>query len=206
MARGEQPFVRRPSGAGRLDARHVAPTRAGGVVRSGRLPARVRRRRLGRILLDEGPPCRSTRRNRSRSARSTSSERIRGARASGSDARSPSAGSRRSRNAGSRWGCSTSTAPTTRRSACTGRSASPRTASTARTESPFLRPSDERHPPLAVRRDPERDRGAPRQLGRTQLPGGSALGRALRGQRAARRYHDASARTARTRLDDAPCP
>ena len=56
MGRGEQPGVRRSPRTGRLDRRHVARPRAGALVRPRRLPPRLRRRRPGRFLLDEGAP------------------------------------------------------------------------------------------------------------------------------------------------------
>ncbi len=53
LAGRQQPGVRRPRRAGRLDPRHAAPARARAVVRPGRLPAPRARRRLAGVLLDE---------------------------------------------------------------------------------------------------------------------------------------------------------
>ena len=71
VGRGEQPRVRRPPGAGRVDRRHAPRPGAGGLVRPRGLPPGVRRRRPRRLLLDQGPPGATAARAGTPSARST---------------------------------------------------------------------------------------------------------------------------------------
>ena len=72
LAASQQPRLLRAPGPGRVDPQDARTPDRGVLVRSGRLPARVRPRRPRRLLLDEGAPA-GAGRHRARSARSTSS-------------------------------------------------------------------------------------------------------------------------------------
>ncbi len=132
---GEQPRVRRPPRAGRLDRRHPARhvSRSRGSTPTGFLLA-FDDDGPGRVLLDEGPPADAARRTRGagRDLRDRRRPLPPRQRARARPHRRRARVARRARH--HRSGCSSSTAPTTPPSGCTARSASPTTASTARTD------------------------------------------------------------------------